>query len=253
MPPDRGLLLLDWPSEQRPGVDVRIDGQRQEVPSSGFVEYALPPGTHRLQMHRPGYEPIDEQILVPVGRRREYRPEWLALRASSPAGLRGIFGSEAGPSVPAPLPPQETPALRMDGPVRVEPRPGQGIAAPVLATVQPVLLGEGIGPLAPSLKGNLTVGCTVLEIGKHGARSIELRNLEYEKVAKILAGTLRVDVRFNFVRRGGDSLDSNQRVAESEWHTINPLQAGCNHVVRMELSRQQVQQLRALGQAVAPR
>lgn len=53
----------------------QIDGQPQECPPK--TELALEPGTHRLMLRRPGYEEVQENILLVSGqRRKEFRPNW---------------------------------------------------------------------------------------------------------------------------------------------------------------------------------
>ena len=66
-------LILIWPAAARAEASLQIDGRTFDLvrdPVVGGVEeleFALPRGSHHVQIVRPGYEPIDESIELTGG------------------------------------------------------------------------------------------------------------------------------------------------------------------------------------------
>ncbi|MBI3864184.1 MAG: protein kinase [Planctomycetia bacterium] len=68
-------LDIDWPAEERNGASFEIDGREPIL--SGKLSFSGRPGKRRLKITRPGYEPIDEEIVLASGAAVSYRPEWV--------------------------------------------------------------------------------------------------------------------------------------------------------------------------------
>jgi len=71
------LLVLDWPAEERSGVSLTIDGQPVELPPSGPLEHACPPGRHKLRATRPEFKPWETVVALGSGQRKEIAADWL--------------------------------------------------------------------------------------------------------------------------------------------------------------------------------
>ena len=79
-PAGDGVLVFDWPPEQRRGLRLEVDGKRAEFPpGEGPVQYRCTPGDHRIVATRPGFKPYRETITLEPGRRMEIEPAWLPL------------------------------------------------------------------------------------------------------------------------------------------------------------------------------
>ena len=60
------LLTLEWPARDRTEAKLTWDGEPQPLPLQGPVTVRGVPGRHVLKIRRPGYEPVDAEIVLSV-------------------------------------------------------------------------------------------------------------------------------------------------------------------------------------------
>ncbi len=66
-------LILEWPAATREHATLRINGRLQDLAwdpiarDAQELAFALPPGTHHVQIERPGFEPINQSIELSGG------------------------------------------------------------------------------------------------------------------------------------------------------------------------------------------
>jgi hypothetical protein len=80
--PEPGTLLVggDLPA----GAQLRVRGTGVDRTLAGGA-VSLPPGRYDLDGNAPGFEPVSGSVEVPAGGRAEWRPDWVAVRAETPA------------------------------------------------------------------------------------------------------------------------------------------------------------------------
>jgi hypothetical protein len=74
-----GVLVLDWPVDERKDAGLDIDGQTRQIPDLGGVEFQLPEGNHRVIIRRPKYEQIEVVVALAGGQELRMKPEWKPL------------------------------------------------------------------------------------------------------------------------------------------------------------------------------
>ncbi len=77
--PTAAMLVIHWPSKDRAGAEIQIDGQTRSEASSPAdnIVLVLPPGEHTVQIKRSGFEPILQSVTLTEGRRRFFSPTWI--------------------------------------------------------------------------------------------------------------------------------------------------------------------------------
>ena len=70
------VFVLNLGDRERDEVQVRIDGEEQEVPELGPIMYPLSAGEHRLTLTREGFDPIEHRFEMAENGRQTYRPAW---------------------------------------------------------------------------------------------------------------------------------------------------------------------------------
>lgn len=123
-------LVLQWPREEREGADLEIDGKRQDIDAAvkrspaGTVQFALPPGSHKISIGRLGFEPFERTVEVGDGIEETLKPVWKPMAMS------------AGPAQPVRPAPGELPTLPTPGPTLPSPqKPSTGEVAPTATAV----------------------------------------------------------------------------------------------------------------------
>lgn len=67
-------LDIDWPLEERQGASLEIDGRK--VALTGRLSFSGRPGTRKLKLTRPGYQPIEQELVFARGATRTLRLNW---------------------------------------------------------------------------------------------------------------------------------------------------------------------------------
>jgi S1-C subfamily serine protease/thioredoxin-related protein len=70
------VFVLDLSDRERTEVNVQIDGQNHPIPELGPVSFQLAAGEHRLQLTRPGFEPITHGFQLAQNGLESYTPRW---------------------------------------------------------------------------------------------------------------------------------------------------------------------------------
>ncbi|MGM0489969.1 MAG: hypothetical protein ACQESR_24835, partial [Planctomycetota bacterium] len=70
----RCRIALQWPSEQRDGARLEVDGERRDVPAESAADgetivVDVEPGAHTIRVTRPGHEAFEREITVARGTR----------------------------------------------------------------------------------------------------------------------------------------------------------------------------------------
>jgi S1-C subfamily serine protease/phage FluMu protein Com len=94
-------LVFNWPTSERTGASLLIDGETIKVPASGEMAFELKPGEHRVLLRRRGYEQIEVLVSLGNGERRPFKPEWKenALASNSFSGSNFQGGTNNNTSV----------------------------------------------------------------------------------------------------------------------------------------------------------
>ncbi|MGA2621400.1 MAG: protein kinase [Thermoguttaceae bacterium] len=84
-PPADGRLLLTLPQDERQGAKLEIDGKAYNIPSGGDpIKVPLPPGEHKLQIERPGYQAYAWSGKLEAEKEQAVAPKWEAIFAAKP-------------------------------------------------------------------------------------------------------------------------------------------------------------------------
>jgi hypothetical protein len=86
-PPTSTKLVFDWPSDQRKGAELIIDGSRQSVPvGGGSTSFALvvAPGRRVVHITRTGFEPFDQTVDLAAGENQSLTPIWTPEKKVAP-------------------------------------------------------------------------------------------------------------------------------------------------------------------------
>jgi len=75
----QGYLQIDWPTNERQGAQLTIDGKRIALASTRVVPYSGPPGEVRVTISRRGYQPYERQITLRAHEKTTLRPAWFPL------------------------------------------------------------------------------------------------------------------------------------------------------------------------------
>ena len=70
------MLTVQWPPGDRSNATLAINGEEHALSANGPVTFDLQPGTHRLQLARPGYERISEEKTLARGDQWVVVPQW---------------------------------------------------------------------------------------------------------------------------------------------------------------------------------
>jgi hypothetical protein len=73
------------PAAERGGALLQIDGQKRSLPELGDAAYQLAPGTHRVVIHRRGFEPVELSVALKAGEVHRFAPEWKSVSALAAA------------------------------------------------------------------------------------------------------------------------------------------------------------------------
>lgn len=92
---EKGWIVFDWPSTERNGAKLLLDGKPVTVPAEGAVEVAAEPGSHSLMIVRPGFPIYERSVTVVSSQRRSVAPWWGGLDSPEVA---------VTPTVPTPVP-----------------------------------------------------------------------------------------------------------------------------------------------------
>jgi len=92
---EKGWIVFDWPSTERNGAKLLLDGKPVLVPAEGAVEVAAEPGSHSLMIVRPGFPIYERSVTVVSSQRRSVAPWWGGLDSPEVA---------ITPTVPTPVP-----------------------------------------------------------------------------------------------------------------------------------------------------
>ncbi len=92
---ERGWIVFDWPSTERNGAKLLLDGKPVNVPAEGAVEVAAEPGSHSLMIVRSGFPIYERSVTVVSSQRRSVAPWWGGLDSPEVA---------ITPTVPTPIP-----------------------------------------------------------------------------------------------------------------------------------------------------
>jgi hypothetical protein len=85
------VLVISWPTADRQGAELLVDGEAVELPAESLFEVPIEPGQRHLELHRGGFETINAFLTAAKGKKNRFLPEWVA------AGVE--------PNVPTPNPP----------------------------------------------------------------------------------------------------------------------------------------------------
>ncbi|HVX59738.1 MAG TPA: serine/threonine-protein kinase [Pirellulales bacterium] len=69
-------LVLHWPTDQRSGSRLDVDGEQVAIPSADPAKISLPPGKHRIVLRRRGYDQLEWNLSFARGDRVEQQVEW---------------------------------------------------------------------------------------------------------------------------------------------------------------------------------
>ena len=61
---------LDWPTKDRAGAEVTVDGKQQAISDHVPLQLLMEPGQHSIRILRPGTEPVQTGVYVALGGRR---------------------------------------------------------------------------------------------------------------------------------------------------------------------------------------
>ena len=93
-------LVIDWPTTERSGGALTIDGQKKTVTAAGPLRFLLGAGTHRLLLQRRNYEPVETEITLAKGATENFSPQWRASSVAAPT--TGNFLPQSVPSGASP-------------------------------------------------------------------------------------------------------------------------------------------------------
>jgi WD40 repeat protein/serine/threonine protein kinase len=91
----RAILVIDWPAQQRVGGTLTINSRSVALPEEAPLRIDGWWGRWRLHLSRPGYEPVEETLVLSWGARETFRPTWIALPELSRAQDFEILAAEA--------------------------------------------------------------------------------------------------------------------------------------------------------------
>jgi len=89
------VFVLNLSERERDEVQVKIDGELQEVPSLGPVMYSLSAGEHKVTLTRDGYDPIEYKFRLDENGRETFRPRWQMEGAGEIASNFPEIGADA--------------------------------------------------------------------------------------------------------------------------------------------------------------
>jgi hypothetical protein len=105
-----GTLYLDWPSDQRRGGALTIDGGKRPLSASGQLKFVLTAGSHQIYLQRRGYEPIEATIDLAKGETEHYVPAWKSSGLAPPISEVATSGfTPPKPTTPNSGTPSSTP------------------------------------------------------------------------------------------------------------------------------------------------
>ncbi len=80
-------LVLHWPTDQRGGSRLDVDGEQVAIPSANPAMISLPPGKHRVVLRRRGYDQLEWNLSFARGDSVEQQVEWKAQELGRSFGL----------------------------------------------------------------------------------------------------------------------------------------------------------------------
>ena len=90
-----GILVVQWPEDERLRGVLELDGRKIKLPPDGPIELRVSAGTRQVAFTRPGYEPYQLTMLVEPGGRSAVRPLWRELTDASEDPKTGKKGKDA--------------------------------------------------------------------------------------------------------------------------------------------------------------
>lgn len=116
--PTSATLVVRWPISQRAGAEVQVDGQpspKVKTSNDEKIAFELDPGSHTIQIKRPGFEPFSQTVVLAAAGKKQISPAWTSSNpagnetASSssdapPAGDTKPHGSDSPPAAKHPIP-----------------------------------------------------------------------------------------------------------------------------------------------------
>ena len=132
-PPEDARLVFDWPTAQRNGSTITIDGRT----ISGFdvepFELNLNPGRHKVHITRPGFQTFNRTIDLVSGVNPPLRPTWTALRTKA-IGSQATNSKVTTPnSIPPRIADTNVPAESTTPSESTAPRPAKKLPVPPAA------------------------------------------------------------------------------------------------------------------------
>ena len=82
-PPEDARLVFDWPTAQRNGAAMTIDGRTISGLGVEPFELKLNPGRHKVHITRPGYLTFNQTVDLASGVNPPLRPTWTAIRTTA--------------------------------------------------------------------------------------------------------------------------------------------------------------------------
>jgi S1-C subfamily serine protease len=86
-----GILVLDWPEDERSHASLSIDGKSKTIPPAGVIELKLKPGKHLVGILRKDFEPFRKEVVLGKGATENIRPQWQEATSTTSAG--GVAGN----------------------------------------------------------------------------------------------------------------------------------------------------------------
>ncbi|GEM_PF-770183 len=71
-------IAIEWPESERRGGSIEVDGRSKRVPERGPILITGRPGRRQITLTRPGYEDIDESLVLLSGESHRFSTGWLA-------------------------------------------------------------------------------------------------------------------------------------------------------------------------------
>ena len=168
---------------------------------------------------------------------------------STPARVPVEPSATAGSAAPAdPAAVRQGASIR--GEFKVEQKAAQGLPAPAVARVRPLVVAGGDKPLPAWYQENLRTGCQILEENEQGftVRIVDVADIDVEKTFDVFEQAAAIRIRFRFFLRSGNGYAQDRReLAVTNSHVVKPVEAGKQYTIKLELTREALERLRALS------
>lgn len=112
----KGIIVFDWPPEDRYRSKLFIDKKPGKVPEDGPIRFSIAAGTHHIRIERDQFKPIEADVEIKAGEKSTFQPLW---RLAPPGWVEPEPEAKPAPAKEAPAP-KEAPAAKEAAPAKAK-------------------------------------------------------------------------------------------------------------------------------------